>query len=106
MENGAEVKGEVVADLRPEVKEEVKSVKIDLITGEVRIKLDEKGGLTVDAPPNVVAAFAIIEAGKTYLMMQMQDAMRRANALRQPTIVRGDSKMMEQASKIFGGKPS
>lgn len=59
-----------------------------LIVGTVTITLDAKGGLGVEGPLNVIQALAIIEAGKVYLTMQMQDAMRRSNAAKPSPLLR------------------
>lgn len=76
------------------------------IVGEVVVRLDEKGGLHVSAPANHIVAIAILEAGKSFINMQMHDAVRRMQTLKSPTIVRGDEGMVKQAAKVFGGNPS
>lgn len=89
MEN---VKDAEVVDAVPVEAEKVEeSGPTPFIAGKVEIIMRPDGALQVNAPQNTAMALAIIKAGETYIQMQMQDGMRRAQALRPPAIVKAST---------------
>ena len=76
----------------PEVKEEkieeAPVQPLQSVVGSVTISLSPNGALEVNGPQNALMALAILKAGETYLQMQLQDGMRRAQAMRPPTILK------------------
>lgn len=98
-----DVKDAEVAAKTPEGAEDVtpapKMEAIQIVSGEVHIVISANGAMQVNAPQNVLMALAIVKAGEVYLSMQMQDAMRRANAMRPPAIVRPGADAMAKISR-------
>lgn len=86
------------AEVTPENGTEIKEVS-QIIQGSVTITLRADGAMQVNAPQNVLLALAIVKAGEVYLTMQMQDAMKRSAALRQPAIVKADAGVLSRITR-------
>lgn len=101
MENGTVKQGELSSEA-PETATDVTPAQPLLVTGKVVIELKPDGSLGLSTPPNQLIALAILEAGKSYLLMQMQDAMRRATVAPSPMIVRGSDNLVKQVAEQAG----
>lgn len=98
MENGSVKQGELTSEVPAEATDVTPAQPL-LVTGKVVIELKQDGSLGLSTPPNQLIALAILEAGKSYLLMQMQDAMRRATAAPLPVIVRGNDNIVKQVAE-------
>lgn len=89
------------SQVAPTVSEE-SAPQGNFLGGEIHIVADPvTGGISVNAPPNLVIAFGLMEMAKVLLAQRQQEAMRKAPP---PAIIRGDSAMVDKIAKLV--KPS
>ncbi len=74
------------------------------IVGKVVIEVTENG-LNVQAPPNLLLALAVLNAGKAFLEMQYTDALKAAMK-QAPKIVRPSDSSIGNMMKNLNGRPS
>ena len=82
---------EAIAEKKEEIEAEAKVPQY--IQGEIHIEADgATGGISVDAPQNLIIALGLLETAKVILVQRQQQAMRAAE---QPRILRGDVSILK-----------
>lgn len=92
-----EVVPEVVAE-EASVAEAPKPEVMKIVTGEIHIIADEKGGISLKYPQNKIVAFGLLEAAKEIIISQSI----QAHAPKEPLIKRAGA----DALAHLGRKPS
>ena len=88
---------------KPDTQEKAEEQKPagQFIGGEVVIKADSvTGALSVNAPTNHIIALGLLEAGKVFIQLQMQDALRMAAMKRQPEIIKAGADALANLKKL------
>ena len=71
------------------------SKESEIIVGEVHVLADDKGGISVNAPANILVALAILEGAKMVLVQKQQAAIAAAER-RAQAIVPANAAMLEK----------
>jgi hypothetical protein len=74
----------------PEVPETETPGPLRLIGGEIHIKADARtGGISVNAPPNMIVALGLLEVGKAILIKKQQEQMVEIEKMRSRIVAPG-----------------